>query len=183
MGKNIKNSYPTRYVILVMLLISVMLNSACQSTDEPLSNGFYYSARVIGQDTGQNIQNANVTIEVGGLALLSEFTGSDGFARITIPGTHANKKGRLTVQAKGYELHTQNIDLIPNSLSIIVQLEPISLEPTSIPTATKSITLPPSQSPSPDSTISPTIPGEPTSVYKGRSPADTQGVRHSTYFT
>jgi hypothetical protein len=109
MGKNIKNSYPTRYVILVMLLISVMLNSACQSTDEPLSNGFYYSARVIGQDTGQNIQNANVTIEVGGLAPLSEFTGSDGFARITIPGTHANKKGRLTVQAKGYESYIRRI--------------------------------------------------------------------------
>jgi len=87
------------------------------------SSGFYYQVRVQVNVTGEYVQGARVTIDVAGQAPLDDITDVNGFARISIPSSHANQPGVLRVEATGYEKYVQHIDLATDTLPDVVQLE------------------------------------------------------------
>ena len=61
-------------------------------------------------------------VEIEGKAPLSEYTRDNGYARIMVPSTHAERPGRLVVNAKGYEVEIINIDLYQDHLPKEVRL-------------------------------------------------------------
>jgi hypothetical protein len=94
-----------------------------EPTRPPLSQTFQYSVKVQAKETGEDIPNVRVIIEVIGQAPLDEVTDSNGFARVFIDANRAGQPGRLIVQATGYKKYTQNIDLLEDMLPEIIQLE------------------------------------------------------------
>jgi len=66
---------------------------------------------------------------VAGKAPLEEIADSNGFARVSIDADRAGQPGKLIVQATGYKPYVQNIDLNPENLPDVVQLEIISSVP------------------------------------------------------
>src|SRR5262249_39723759 len=82
----------------------------------PSSGTFSYQVRVQSQNNTQNIAGAKVTLEVGGIAPLDEFTDSNGIAQLSIDVARAGKSGRLTVEATGYQQYVQNIDVKQDAL-------------------------------------------------------------------
>lgn len=77
---------------------------------------FTYGVTVKDAGTNQPIANAKVLIEVAGKAPLDEYTDSNGYARMVVPATHAERTGRLTVNAQGYTVERKNIDLYQEQL-------------------------------------------------------------------
>ncbi|HKZ76777.1 MAG TPA: hypothetical protein VJ124_00530 [Pyrinomonadaceae bacterium] len=111
----------------------------------PLSRpaqGFFYSVRVQSSNDLKPISNAKVTVDMGqGIAPLDEYTDSNGFARIQIDSTRAEKPGRLIVEAAGYKTYTQYLDIRESTLPDVIQLEPVNETRDIItPEATTSIT-------------------------------------------
>jgi len=70
----------------------------------------------------QPVPNAHVLIEIEGQAPLDEYADANGYARIIVPATHAERPGRLTVNARGYEVAISNIDLYQERLPDTVPL-------------------------------------------------------------
>ncbi len=100
-------------------------NPTSQPTTEVNPDGsFYYGVRVYVKDKDQVIQGAKVTIEVGGQAPIDDFTDSNGYTRILILTSHVGQPGRLIVEETGYQRWEQNIDLKPDLLPDIIELEP-----------------------------------------------------------
>ncbi|NJP04439.1 MAG: transporter substrate-binding domain-containing protein [Chloroflexaceae bacterium] len=98
--------------------------SACNGTTPET---ILYQVQVQSQDSAENIENAQVTIEVnaGGTINYSESTDSNGVAVIAIDNRHAGQQARLEVSANGYQAHTQMISLIEgDSVQQLLQLEP-----------------------------------------------------------
>jgi formylglycine-generating enzyme required for sulfatase activity len=123
------------------------------STLEPSSTReFLYPVRVQQDGTGEQIPNAEVTIEVKRKAPLNEITDANGFARIPIPGSYVGQRGILIVESKGYKPYRQEIDLNEGILPDTIQLEPKPLETpsrestrTSTPTSTPTVTETPTE--------------------------------------
>ena len=91
----------------------------------PSDSGFYYGVHVRAKDQDTEISRAHVTIEtVGGLAPIDGFTDSTGYTRLRIPASHIGQPGRLIVEKSGYNRWEQNIDLTPDSLPDVIELEP-----------------------------------------------------------
>lgn len=124
-------------VVLVIVMIASKLvlplsESECfKSSPTPFSTEvvpsptvFNYQVRVQAEDTGDYVQNAKVTIEVGTKAPLDSITDSNGLARIFISYSYAGQPGRLIVEATGYVRYEQYIDLTEDALPDVVQLEP-----------------------------------------------------------
>jgi hypothetical protein len=107
-----------------------LIPTASNSNPNNSSNGknsspsFQYPVKIQARETGEAISDARVFIEVLGDAPIDVLTDSNGFARVFINESHAGDPGRLTVQANGYQEYSQNVDLNPESLSHVVQLEP-----------------------------------------------------------
>jgi hypothetical protein len=85
---------------------------------------FEYLVRVQVRGTGDYVEGAGVTIEIGGEAPLDNITDTQGLARIRIPSSHAGQPGKLIVEASGYKRYEQNISLVRGALPDVVQLEP-----------------------------------------------------------
>ena len=83
---------------------------------------FTYGVTVKDAGTNQSIANAKVLIEVAGKAPLDEYTDSNGYARIVVPATHAERAGRLTGNVQGYAVELKNIDLYQARLPDEVRL-------------------------------------------------------------
>ena len=84
-----------------------------------------YKVRVQIQETGEPISNAKVTIDVsGGIAPVPEFTDGNGLARIFIDSSQTGKAARLIVEAEGYQVYVENIDLEDGALPHIILLKP-----------------------------------------------------------
>jgi formylglycine-generating enzyme required for sulfatase activity len=96
--------------------------------DTSTPSGSEYQVRVEDKETGDPIENAKVTIEMGGWASKNEFTDSNGIARIPIAASSVGKPGRLIVEASGYERYVESINLIVSTLPDAVQLEPIPFQ-------------------------------------------------------
>ena len=121
---------------------------------------FTYPVRVQEKGTGRNIPNAKVIIEVAGQAPLDEITDTNGFTRIFIDASYVGRPARLSVEANGYELYRQEIDLREDILPDIIQLEPkLAATPSPTPlTPTETLTptpIPPTCTPTPTSTFTP----------------------------
>ena len=86
------------------------------ATPQSLPDSFTYGVTVKDDSTHQPIRNAEVLIEVAGKAPLDEYTDSKGYARIVVPASHAERPGRLTVNAQGYAVEVKNIDLYQDQL-------------------------------------------------------------------
>lgn len=86
------------------------------ATLQPTAVSFTYGVTVKDAGTNQPIANAKVLIEVAGKAPLDEYTDSNGYARMVVPATHAERTGRLTVNAQGYTVERKNIDLYQEQL-------------------------------------------------------------------
>ena len=84
---------------------------------------FEYPVRVQAKDTGDYVVRARVVIEVVGEAPVDDTTDTRGLARIRIPSSRAGQPGRLVVEASGYKRYEQHINLAPNALPHVVQLE------------------------------------------------------------
>ncbi len=93
-------------------------------TSNPTIEDFTYQVHVRVKDTGEDIPNAIVTIEVGGKAPLDGVTDSTGLARIFVSASHAGRPGRLIVEVDGYGEYRKEIDLTEGALPKDVFLEP-----------------------------------------------------------
>lgn len=83
--------------------------------------GFTYGVTVLDSEN-QPVADAHVLIEIEGQAPLDEYADANGYARIVVPATHAERPGRLTVNARGYEVAISNIDLYQDRLPDTVRL-------------------------------------------------------------
>ncbi len=79
--------------------------------------------RVYVKDKDQVIRGAKVTIEVGGKAPIDDYTDSNGYTRILIPASHSGQPGWLIVEETGYQRWEQSIDLKPDMLPDVIELE------------------------------------------------------------
>jgi hypothetical protein len=106
-------------VIIVVLIVLTALIAIFW----PVRDGIDYAVRVQAQDTGDYVERARVTIEISGKAPLDDITDTQGLARIHIPSSHAEHPGKLIVEASGYKRYEQHINLTPDALPDVVQLE------------------------------------------------------------
>jgi len=92
----------------------------------PDSGGFNYTVQVQALDTGEDIPNAEVRIDVGeGKAPLSGITDANGFARIFVDASYEERPAILIVEAPGFRKHRQEVDLTKDGRTPVVQLEPM----------------------------------------------------------
>lgn len=163
---------------LIWITLIIVLIVACNPDggDEKLgleNSSFSYPVRVQTVE-GEEISNANVTIEVAKMAPLNEITDSTGFTRIFIDSSYIKQPGKLIVKANGYERYVQNIDLIDGTLPDVIQLKSLSPTATLTPsttntpevTATDTPTVTFTPSPSPTNTPEITVTNTPTPVPK-----------------
>ena len=97
--------------------------SVATNTPAPTAtpSGFTYGVTVL--DAGNEpVADAHVLIEIEGQAPLDEYADENGYARIVVPASHAERPGRLTVNARGYEVAISNIDLYQERLPDTVRL-------------------------------------------------------------
>jgi uncharacterized protein YraI len=129
-------------------------------TPTPTPGSFSYPVRVEAKETGKDVRNAEVRIEVAGKADLCGVTDSNGVARIFIESSYAGQPGFLIVEATGYVRHEQHIDLIVGALPYVVQLEKSVMSTNPTPETPPIATVTPSTSVSPSSvlTITPSTP-------------------------
>jgi hypothetical protein len=119
---------PRKSLIIIITFTSI-LTVGCEVAATPIPTSptsFSYLVHVQAQDTGEDVSEAEVTIEVGDKAPLDAITDSKGVARIFVDSSYAGKPGFLIVEANGYERYTQNIDVIKGVLPDFVHLEPAS---------------------------------------------------------
>ena len=86
---------------------------------------FEYLVRVQ-SDSGENLPDARVTIEVGGRAPLDAYTDSNGIAVIFIDASYSGKPGFLIIERDGFHPFRQNIELVMNALPDLIRLESVS---------------------------------------------------------
>jgi hypothetical protein len=165
---------PTKLQIIlgiVILIVSVLL-AAWPSLQPTSTDSFTYLVRVQEENTSRGLPSAKVTIEAANQAPLDEITDTNGFARIFIDSIYAGKAGRLLIEANGYELFRQEIDLRKDLLPDTVKLKPI-------PQVTPSPSPSPTTQPATQANISQTTQtllgrcgGKPISLQIPSSPAD-----------
>jgi hypothetical protein len=159
-------------------------------TNTPLPQvgpNFDYFVRVQEQGIGKPIPDAKVTIDLGGgTASKDEYTDSNGLARMFIDFSYAGKAGRLIIEATGYELYIQNIDLSKDALPDIVRLKPLL---TSAVVATQT-SIPLTDTPTPKQTDTPVPKSTPTRMSTPSLTATSQSTKapsgdnvwHGQYF-
>lgn len=188
----------TLVVILLFGLIVVCgLELPRQTVVVTEPRNFSYLVSVQTKETGENIGQAKIIIQVSDKPPLDEVTDSTGLARILIEASLVGQPGKLIVEATGYERYVQNIDLLEGNLPDVIQLEPVSSPtPTPAPTETPipstptftstptptNTPMPPTDTPTPEllPTNTPTSPPPPTSTPTpscGRMTSPPLGVR------
>ncbi|HNB37407.1 MAG TPA: hypothetical protein PK414_14370 [Anaerolineales bacterium] len=106
---------------LTILLLMIAL-SACRAA--PTSNSsFEYQVHVQAASTGTDLPDAQVRIEITGIAPLTSYTDANGTARIFIESSIEGKPAILTVELLGFTKYVKNIDLRKEFLPTTIQLE------------------------------------------------------------
>ena len=118
--------HPTIFAAVIgaigmMIVAIIQLTPLLFSSPKP--GRFSYSVRVEMKDGRQIINNAKVSIIVGGKTPLIEFTDVNGFSLFSIETDYAGSHGILIVEASGFSVYTQNINIFPDKLPAVVQLE------------------------------------------------------------
>lgn len=82
------------------------------NADEEASH-WYYGVQVVEAGTGATvpIAGAKVTILPGSGASIDDYTGNDGFVRLSVPERLQGSPAKLHVEAAGYETSRQDVDL------------------------------------------------------------------------
>lgn len=110
-------------IIVAIIGLAGVVFTAIYTNASKTPSVFDYQVRVIEESSGTPISGAKVTIEVGGQAPMNEFADSEGVARLFVDRLRAGKPGRIIVEMRDYSTYTENIDLVPEALPDIVQLE------------------------------------------------------------
>ena len=126
----------TKKIVPVTIYLVMILLVGCEPPEPtppapPTITSSIYGVRVEGAETGEVIEGAEVTIEVGG-ERIDAFTDSYGFALIPLQESHLGRSGVLRVQKEGYKTKTENLTLI-QILPEVVKLEREEVESTQIP--------------------------------------------------
>lgn len=109
-------------IIPITWLILMIALPAC--TPPPGgSSSFEYQVHVQAASTTADLPNAQVRIEITGIAPLTSITDANGTARIFIASSIEGKPALLTVELPGYEKYVKNIDLKKEFLPTVIQLE------------------------------------------------------------
>jgi hypothetical protein len=116
---------------------------------------FPYSVRVETKQNRQIVSNAKVSIIVGSKAPLVEYTDNNGFSRFAIEKDYTGHFGTLQVEANGFEIYTRNIDILPNELPAVLQLERQAQQSLNAPTATSAPAPTATSAPAPTATSAP----------------------------
>lgn len=97
-----------------------------RASDTPANaTDFDYAVTVRDRDTIKPISGAHVLIETGGgIAPKNGYTDSNGYVRIAIDAKLVDTKGRLSIEAIGYQRFTQEINLKLDELPAEVRLAP-----------------------------------------------------------
>ena len=103
-------------IVAVIQLTPLLLSS-------PKPGRFSYSVRVEMKNDRKIINNAKVSITVEGKTPLIEFTDVNGFSIFFIEADYAGSHGTLIVEASGFSVYNQNVNIFPDKLPAVVQLE------------------------------------------------------------
>jgi len=147
---------PVTYLTLSILLIGSQNLGCGPFNDTPSPNDINYTVQVQAAGSGEDIQNANVRLDLAGKAPLRTNTDVDGFARICIDDSCAGQPARLTVTAPGYADYVLEIDVL-EGLPAFIQLQK---QGTLAATPTKATSISPSptvSTPSPSATPVPIV--------------------------
>lgn len=88
-------------------------------------NGFLYRVRVLDTYAEFGLPDAQVTLEVQGLAPLFTTTDSHGRARFAVDRSYVGQTGVLTIHVDRYEAWEQEIEVAQRGLPKIVRVRPI----------------------------------------------------------
>jgi|GEM_PF-6753185 len=150
-----------RRILILMIVLVYSFTAGCFAQPTSISSSnFALLVRVQAKNTGQDIEGAEVTIEVGGKAPFRGFTDANGVARIYVDISFENRPGRLIVKASNYKTRIEEIDLIKDALPTIILLEPTNNPtPPEEPTPTEEPIPPPTNTPTPteETTTEPTV--------------------------
>jgi flagellar basal body-associated protein FliL len=117
----------TRYFIIIVIILLVIALSGTiawiifsqQSEDK-----FIFQVRVQDQTTSDPIKNAQVTLDIEGENIpKSKITDSDGLALFSISNDLSEATANLTIQTNGYHIRNKIIQVEPDQLPIIINLE------------------------------------------------------------
>lgn len=111
-----------------VVLTAILLQYSAKSEDVTglmADNDFDYQVRVLSEENNNAIRDAKVIVELqGGRLPIDEYTDTNGFTVVTINASHNGKRGRLTVEAQGYEPFIQNVTFDQGALPEVIQLKP-----------------------------------------------------------
>lgn len=112
------------FVVLTAILLqySAKLENV---TGAMADKDIHYQVRVLSEENNNAIRDAKVTVEFqGGRLPIDEYTDTNGFTVVTINASNNGKRGRLTVEAQGYELFIQHVTFDQGTLPEVIQLKP-----------------------------------------------------------
>lgn len=157
----IKVDVVIKTAVALIAAVAVILAGYWQLVLKP--SGFDYLVRVVERTTGACVQGAKVIIEVPQGVPLDEITDVHGIAVIAVDSSYAQRRGKLIVETSGYKKYEQSINLVPDALPDVVQLELLELASThaSTPRPAATHTPTPTSTPTLTATDTPT----PTTTY------------------
>lgn len=113
-----------RHVVAALIALAIAIALIVYLPEDSSSEPFEYSVRVQSAASSEPIFGALVLLDAPGEAPKQEFTDSSGYARIMIGEELVGQPGRLIVEAQGYEIHIQAIDILPVVLPNQIRLDP-----------------------------------------------------------
>lgn len=78
--------------------------------------------RVQELDTGERVENAQITLELVEQVPTLELTDSQGIARFLVDSSQIGEPGVLIVEKTGYEVYTLQVDIFPDDLPEVIPL-------------------------------------------------------------
>ena len=117
------------FAILLFLAVGWLIYKNPFSLDRqpaqmPASEGDY-QVRVLDNVTDLPIENANVILQLGGRAPITDLTDSNGYARIFIDGDLDGQPARLLIETNDYKNQEIDIDVSVDDLPKTIRLEPL----------------------------------------------------------
>ncbi len=124
----------TGVIILVLLAIAVVVfqsvfNNSSTNSSTPIPTSSSSGAfQLLIQDsvTGNPIKNVKVTLHIGGIAPLTDFTDDNGNSLLLIDSMFDGEPAQITIEADGYEQQELNINLQLDSSPLPIRLIPSS---------------------------------------------------------
>jgi cyclophilin family peptidyl-prolyl cis-trans isomerase len=119
----VKNFHRLRFANIVLLLILVFIIGACGAVET-----FEQAIQLEAAETGQPIVGAQVRAEIGVRDVVEATTDAQGIARLAIDTEHQAGWAKVIVEADGYEQQSFLVELIEDSPSAIIEMQPPGAE-------------------------------------------------------